>query len=750
MPVVPATTERGKVRRPLHSAPRTAIPRGYRRALPAGPATIRPGPAAAEPGRRAVSARAPGLDGIRALAVLAVMAFHENLSAVPGGFLGVDVFFVLSGYLITDLLAAQFARDGRLDLRGFWLRRARRLLPALAVMLVIVCAAVAVLEPGQLASLRPALLGAVSYTSNWWQALAHRSYFSLFGPPPVLQHLWSLAVEEQFYLIWPLALALLLTRLRTSRLRAAAACAAAGGSALLMFALYSPGSDPSLVYYGTDTHASALLIGAALALTWPLARLTAAQAGMARRLDLAGLLGLAALGWAVWHFSGTDPVVYPAGLLLAALAASGVVLAAASPGVIGAALSWRPLRWLGLRSYGIYLWHWPVIALAAAVAGPAAAHSPPVRVIETCLPVALAAASWRWIEEPVLRRGFRAAVTSLPAATLRTLTAARRSPLRALPLAIPLTLVVAACTAGYGILHPPAGPTLQQQIMAGARISAASRARPSAQPSGRAARGRPAAIRAQVSGGGIARAGARPGRPAPRAAARSATVTGKSAAAAGIGVADGRGERAVRRHARRDGPRRRPPHRQPVPGTMVTAVGDSVMLAAAPELQAAMPGIYLDAQVSRQMSAGVQVVAQLASAGLLRPVVIVGLGSNGDVTSAQIGQLRALIGPRRLLVLVNTFVPRSWQAEVNQTLSAAARRYRDILLVNWRAAIEHRTGLLWPDGVHPRPGGGVLYARVVTAVARRAIRLKTRPRAARTHHARTHHASAHHARTHGH
>ena len=139
--------------------------------------------------------RLPGLDGVRALAVIAVIAFHEQLSVLPGGFLGVDVFFVLSGYLITDLLVAQWHQHGRLRLGSFWARRARRLLPALATMLVVVTAATAIIEPSQLAALRPALLAAVTYSSNWWQALHHQSYFTQFGPPPPLQHLWSLAID---------------------------------------------------------------------------------------------------------------------------------------------------------------------------------------------------------------------------------------------------------------------------------------------------------------------------------------------------------------------------------------------------------------------------------------------------------------------------------------------------------------------------------------------------------------------------
>ncbi len=263
--------------------------------------------------------------------MLAVIAFHEQFTAAPGGFLGVDVFFVLSGYLITDLLVVHRKRRGRLDLRGFWVRRARRLLPALAVVLVTVTAAAAVFEPDQLGQLRPALLAAVTYSSNWWQALHHQSYFTTFGPPPLLRHLWSLAIEEQFYMAWPLILAIVLAVSRRKRVRVAIAWLGAAASALLVAVIYVPGTDPSRVYYGTDTRATSLLIGAALALTWPLSQLTAASKERTQRLDLAGMIGIAVLAWAIGHFSDSDAALYPAGLVVAALAAGAVVMAAAGP-----------------------------------------------------------------------------------------------------------------------------------------------------------------------------------------------------------------------------------------------------------------------------------------------------------------------------------------------------------------------------------------------------------------------------------
>ena len=436
-------------------------------------------------------ARAPGLNSVRALAVLAVIAFHEQFAAFHGGFLGVDVFFVLSGYLITDLLAAHWARHGRLDLRGFWIRRARRLLPALAVVLVTVTAAVAVIEPGQLGALRQALLAAVSYSSNWWQALQHQSYFAGFGPPPPLRHLWSLAIEEQFYLVWPLILIVTLRTCQRRRLRGAVALAGAALSAVAMAAIYVPGGDPSPVYLARTPTRLRLFIGAALAFAWPLRQLRAAPRQHARRADAAGLAGIAVLAWAMSRYSGGDAALYPAGLLIAALGPR-PGRGSRRPGLIAGLLSWAPLRWAGRA----VIRHLPM-ALAS--------HRDRSRDHRAATPGPLAVCRRGRHRDHTGRRHLEMDRRANPAQRppghlpgrlpsawqLGHDWAASRSPVRAVPVLWVAVALTVTCTAAYGVFHASSGPSgMEKQIIIGERVSAVTRAdasrsayRPAAKPS---------------------------------------------------------------------------------------------------------------------------------------------------------------------------------------------------------------------------------------------------------------------------
>jgi peptidoglycan/LPS O-acetylase OafA/YrhL len=349
----------------------------------------------------------PGLDGLRALAVLAVIAYHLRFGWAPGGLLGVGVFFTLSGYLITDLLLAQWARGGR-RLGEFWLRRARRLLPALFVMLVVVAAWVTVAGRPQPVPLRDAVSAAVLYVSNWWLIFQHVSYFARFGPPSPLNHLWSLGVEEQFYIFWPFLLLLGARFVREApspgRVRSRLAGATLGlavASAVAMALLYGPSFDPSRVYYGTDTRAFGLLAGAALAMVWPSRHLRPTIAAGARRsLDALGVAGLIGIGLLVWRTNQYSPFLYRGGFVLLTLSTVLVVAALAHPACrLGSVLGWRPLRWIGVRSYGIYLWYFPIIVLTT----PAADHGTDLRraALQVAATFAVAALSWRYVEEPI-------------------------------------------------------------------------------------------------------------------------------------------------------------------------------------------------------------------------------------------------------------------------------------------------------------------------------------------------------------
>jgi peptidoglycan/LPS O-acetylase OafA/YrhL len=351
-----------------------------------------------------------GLDGLRALAVGAVVGYHVDLGWAQGGLLGVGVFFTLSGYLITDLLLGQYEATGRLQLADFWLRRARRLLPALFVMLAVIAAWITLLDRSQLPAIRGAVAASAVYVTNWWLIAQHSSYFAQFGPPSPLGHLWSLAVEEQFYLVWPWLLWLGLRwgrgRPGTNTRLAAACLLLAAVSALTMALLYRPGYDPTRVYDGTDTRAFALLIGAALAFVWPSRHLRAeVTKGAERILDGAGAAGLAVFAVLVLRTNEYSPFLYRGGMVLLSLATALMVAAAASPASrFGRVLGSQPLRWLGVRSYGIYLWHFPIIALTT----PADGQDTLTRaVLQVTASIGCAALSWRYVEEPIRRGAIR-------------------------------------------------------------------------------------------------------------------------------------------------------------------------------------------------------------------------------------------------------------------------------------------------------------------------------------------------------
>ncbi len=361
-------------------------------------------------------AHIPAIDGLRAVAVIGVVVFHGGVSWLPGGFLGVDVFFVLSGYLITTLLLRERAETGRIDLRQFWVRRLRRLAPALLLLLAALgVAAPFLVDPVQRASVRGDGLAALGYVANWRFIFTEQSYFA--GTPSPLRHLWSLSVEEQWYLVFPALLALALRSHRRIRLVLAVLVATTIASAAWMAHLASGPVELSRAYYGTDSRAHSLLVGAVLAVAaavWPIHRLR-------RLLAVAGVAGAAAIVAAFALVEEVDRGMYRGGFLVLALATAAVVAAVALPGPVGPLprlLGWRPLVAVGRVSYGLYLWHWPVDVVLTpdrtGLQGDAAWQQPALFALRTAVAAAATVASYRWVEQPVRRHGVAGLRLRLP------------------------------------------------------------------------------------------------------------------------------------------------------------------------------------------------------------------------------------------------------------------------------------------------------------------------------------------------
>jgi peptidoglycan/LPS O-acetylase OafA/YrhL len=670
--------------------------------------------------KAASNRRLPGLDGLRAIAVIGVLLYHAGVGWLPGGFLGVDLFFVISGFLITSLLLSEARLAGRLSLRQFYLRRARRLLPALVVMLAVVAAFMAIFAVGDLGQARGDIAAALGYVSNWWYVLHHRSYFVAAGRPSPFQHLWSLAVEEQFYLIWPAVLVVLVATRARLRWITGVALVAALGSAFWMRVLAVRGNvpfdtDSSRLYFGTDTHASALLLGAAAAAVMAglAARLDRGIAlGVRAALDAVGVAALVAVCWSMHAVDYYRQGLYRGGFLAFAAVGVVVVVTASAPGGwLGRALDVPPMRWIGERSYGLYLWHWPVFVYTR----PGldwALHGPAALAARLAIVAVLTELSYRFVEVPLRRQG----VVSL----------ARKFRVRRLPATVvsPGPRPIAELEPidrgrhphTWRVVAPVLSAVVGLAVVAGATTFVSNRiahtqARHDTETLGQGL---------SPTAGSVAPATSTSPTAAASAASGAMSEAPTSAAPTPLPVV------ALLTH-----PPSRPTH--PVSGPhavattpptipvgvppSVSAVGDSVMLDAATALKTVCPGTEVYAVVGWQAKAVFAEVATLRTAAHLGREVVIETGTNGIVSAKELDATLTALADRQKVIVVNDHMDRPWEPPNNAMFPSVVKAHPNAVLVNWDAAADTHPSWLSTDGVHLKPGGRAPYAQLIKVAA---------------------------------
>ena len=374
----------------------------------------------------------PAIDGLRALAVIAVMLYHLGFTWIPGGFLGVDLFFVISGYVITRLLLDSIEQSGGLDLRGFYLARARRLLPALIFTMSTTTIAIGIWAPDTIKRLLTDMPFALTGTMNWWLVARHQDYFESIGRPPLLQHTWSLAVEAQFYLLWPLILYFILKRLGKRRIPIAAlVIAAASGVALLLVSFSldaSNASKVSHVYFGTDTHSIGLFLGAALAVSWIPQNFTTQVSKKAQDfIDGIGVFGFIGIIATFLLIDETKPTLYKIAFPLAGLFGASIIMSVVHPASRFAPILQNPIFvWIGQRSYAMYLWHW-IIFQVTRPSVDLAGQMWALYALRILIVFALADISLRYVEQPIRRGALKLWIKGLKYRTKRERTQQTRA-----------------------------------------------------------------------------------------------------------------------------------------------------------------------------------------------------------------------------------------------------------------------------------------------------------------------------------
>ncbi len=627
-----------------------------------------------------------GLDGVRAIAVLLVLVYHFWPQYLPGGMIGVDIFFVISGYLITALLLREGAYTGKMDIVSFWVRRLRRLVPAFALLTLVVGSLALLVGGDAQVGLGRQILGAFTYSSNWLLIWAGNDYFTQTSPE-LMTNFWSLAVEEQFYLFWPVVMVFVFMFTAKWWQRALAPGALGALSLLAAVVLGLLGASTTRLYYGTDTHLYGLMLGVLLAMMIPWSMYPPIDdrlypvVGYGNGIwgwlrQLVGWVSLAAVLPFALTLSDHSSWLMPWGLLVGSLLGMGMIQAllpdvrGGTSGLFRSLLSLAPLRWIGQRSYGIYLWHWPLMVLAHYTFG--AARSPWVNVGVLLLTLIVAGLSYMYVEQPVRQLGFRGALSAWFSAMVAPTG-------RALPVGAAVLAGVTLIATVLAVRTAPAMTEAEAVVAAGANYAQASA--PVPQPS---------------SASAAPTASADPSASAEPAESASPSPNSSTAPSAAVD------------------------------GSQVTIVGDSVTLASSIALGEAMPQALVNAEVSRTSSAALPVVEQLLGSGQMREVLVFSVTANSTFTFDQLEQLKGSVSPNgeRKIVLVTGVGPANltWIEPSNQVIREfAAQNPGTVFIADWQAAAKGHPEYLVSDGVHPMGEGIVAYSQTVKDAVAKAL-----------------------------
>ncbi|KRL04729.1 acyltransferase family protein [Liquorilactobacillus oeni] len=616
-----------------------------------------------------------GFDGIRSLAVVAVILYHLVPYDIQGGYLGVPIFFVLSGYLITDILNAEIRKSGKVNVWNFYKKRMKRLYPALVAMVIGTSAYITLFQRDMLQNIRQTIIANLVYVYNWVQVRQGQSYFDRFGPQAPFTHLWSLSIEGQFYLFWPLILTVLWVLLRKKQPVFDVIFIVAFISALMMALLYRQGQDPSRIYFGTDTRMFAILLGAALSILWPSGSLKSNLNKKGRWfLDMIGTLSLALIILMFFNMPGESELTYRGGMFFFTVIATLFVATVAHPGADMNSVMSNPLfTWLGKRSYGIYLYQFPVMIFYEARVTNIADHPWIHSLIEITIIILISHISYVYLELPLQHFDY--------SQTKRVVTEflKRNSRYGWQRLWVFAGLILGVLALAGAVTEPSASTNknsqqLKQVIEKNQRT---------------VARGNSLEQKKDVTSKKVAKSAASQSTSSSQAQSSSSENTN----AKPYDLSEIQKQQAQK--------------------LSITAVGDSVMADGSAKLQEIFPQMYIDAQVGRQARDAIAVLQSLAQKGRLANVVLISLGTNGPFSDDELSQIMSAVGNRQVF-WINTHVPtRRWQNQVNDSLKTAATKYHNLKVIDWYGYSNNHSDWFYEDNVHPNEYGLNYYSSYI-------------------------------------